>query len=110
MSNKHIGSTLDGLLEELGESEEVDILARKKMLARQIEEVREARKISVSEMARRMKTSRMAVHSLLHPTKPMMTIDSVARAAAAVGARFETRVIMRAAPVRHKTVSKASKR
>ena len=39
----------------------------------------------------------MAVHSLLHPTKPTVTIDSVSRAAAALGVRLEMRVVAKRA-------------
>ena len=67
MNRSHIGSTLDSMFEELGELEDVKIVTRKKILARKLEQVRRAEKVSISELARRMGTSRMAVHSLLHP-------------------------------------------
>ena len=85
MNKARIGSSLDAMFEDLGELEEVRILTQKKILARQIEQVRRAGNVSISEMARRMGTSRMAVHSLLDPSRPTMTIDSVSRAAAALG-------------------------
>jgi hypothetical protein len=100
MNKARIGSTLDSLLEELGELEEVKIRTRKKVLARELEEARRAGNISISELARRMGTSRMAVHSLLDSTDPTMTIDSVSRAAAALGAEFEMRLRPRRAPTR----------
>lgn len=75
------------------ELEEVKILTRKKMLARQLDQARRAGNVSISEMARRMGTSRMAVHSLLDQAKPTMTIDSVSRAAEALGARLEMKVV-----------------
>jgi antitoxin HicB len=100
MNRARIGSSLDSMFEETGELEEVEILTRKKILARQLEEMRRVGKVSISEMARRMGTSRMAVHSLLDPGKPVMTIDSVSRAAAALGANFEMRVVAKRAPTR----------
>jgi hypothetical protein len=42
----------------------------------------------------------MAVHSLLDPAKPTMTIDSVSRAAEALGARLEMKVVPSRMPVR----------
>jgi hypothetical protein len=42
----------------------------------------------------------MAVHSLLDPAKPTMTIDSVSRAAAALGADLEMKVVSRRSPCR----------
>ena len=64
MNKARIGSSLDSMFEELGELEEVKILTRKKVLARQLEEARQAANISISEMAKADGTSRMAVHSL----------------------------------------------
>jgi hypothetical protein len=64
------------MFEEFGELEDVKILTRKTILARRLEAARKASNLSVSEMARRMGTSRMAVHSLLDSAKPTMTIDS----------------------------------
>jgi len=44
-----------------------------------------AKKISPSEMARRMRTSREAVYRLLDPTRTGVTLDSLQRAASALG-------------------------
>jgi len=98
MNRERIGSSLDSMFEQLGELEEVRILTQKKILARQLEQARRAGNVSISEMARRMGTSRMAVHSLLDQAKPTMTIDSVSRAAAALGADLEMKVVSRHAP------------
>jgi predicted DNA-binding protein (UPF0251 family) len=100
MNRERIGSKLDSMFEDLGELEGVRILTQKKIIARQLEQARQAGNISISEMARRMGTSRMAVHSLLDPAKPTMTIDSVSRAAEALGARFEMKVVPSRTPVR----------
>jgi antitoxin HicB len=100
MNKDRIGSSLDSMFEEIGELEEVKILTRKKMLARQLDQARRAGKVSISEMARRMGTSRMAVHSLLDQAKPTMTIDSVSRAAVALGAHLEMKVVPRKAAAR----------
>ena len=100
MNRERIGSKLDSMFEDLGELEEVRILTQKKIIARQLEQARQAGKISISEMARRMGTSRMAVHSLLDSAKPTMTIDSVSRAAEALGARLEMKVVPSRTPVR----------
>jgi antitoxin HicB len=95
MNRAQVESTLDAILREVREQERVGILARKKALVLQLEEARQAANVSISELARRMGTSRMAVHSLLDTAAPTMTIDSVARAAAALGLEFETRIILR---------------
>jgi len=95
MNGERIGSSLDSMFEQLGELEEVRILTQKKVLARQLDQARRAGNVSISEMARRMGTSRMAVHSLLDAAKPTMTIDSVSRAATALGAALEMNVVSR---------------
>jgi antitoxin HicB len=100
MNRDRIGSRLDSMFEELGEFEEVSILTQKKILARQLEQARRAGNVSISEMARRMGTSRMAVHSLLDQARPTMTIDSVSRAAVALGAYLEMKVVPRKAAAR----------
>jgi hypothetical protein len=100
MNRERIGSKLDSMFEDLGEIEEVRILTQKKIIARQLEQARQAGNVSISEMARRMGTSRMAVHSLLDPAKPTMTIDSVSRAAVALGARLEMKVVPSRTPAR----------
>jgi antitoxin HicB len=93
MNRNRIGSSLDSMFEEFGELEEVKILTRKKILAQQLDQARRAGNVSIAEMARRMGTSRMAVHSLLDQTRPTMTIDSVSRAAVALGAHLEMKVV-----------------
>jgi hypothetical protein len=98
MNKERIGSSLDSMFEDLGELSEVRILTQKKVLARQLDQARRAASVSISEMARRMGTSRMAVHSLLDPAKPTMTIDSLSRAAAALGADLEMKVVSRPTP------------
>ena len=98
MNRERIGSSLDSMFECLGELEEVKILTQKKDLARQLDQARRAGNVSISEMARRMRTSRMAVHSLLDPSRPIMTIDSLSRAADALGASLEMKVVSRRAP------------
>jgi antitoxin HicB len=111
MNGAQVKSTLDAILREVREQERVGILARKKALALQLEEARQAGNVSISELARRMGTSRMAVHSLLDTASPPMTIDSVSRAAAALGLEFETRIVPRrpAGPQRARTKQKVNR-
>ena len=62
--NPHDGSTFRSWLEEEGIYEEVTAAAQKKVLAWQIEQLMAKRKITKSELAKRMKTSRAAVDRL----------------------------------------------
>jgi hypothetical protein len=51
------------------------------------------RKISISEFARRMKTSRTSAKRILDHTVPGVTLDSLGRAARAVGMAFDPGLI-----------------
>ena len=50
--NKHIGSTLDSLFDEMGETDDVGLLTQKKLLADKIERVMKQRAMSKSALAR----------------------------------------------------------
>lgn len=65
MKNKHTGSTLDSLFEELGELEEVNALAAKKILALQTERRMKELGLTITTLAALMGTSRNQVHRLL---------------------------------------------
>lgn len=100
--SKRIGSTLDSLFEELGEREEVDLLASKKTVAATIGRQMAARQVSQVELASRMRTSRSQVHRLLDPTDTGVTLGTIARASRALGLRFSVKI----APERARTPSR----
>lgn len=85
MNDRHIGSTFESLLREEGIQGEVDVLAQKRVLAWQIEQAMAAEGITKVEMAARMKTSRTQVDRLLDPHNNKVQLDTIQRAAAAVG-------------------------
>jgi antitoxin HicB len=84
-TNPHFGSSFDDWLKEQGIYEEVTTHAIKRVLAWQIEQAMKAQKISKAEMARRMHTSRTQLDRLLDPDNDKVQLDTVQRAAAAVG-------------------------
>lgn len=83
--NPHFGPTFESFLQEEGIAEEVNAAAVKHVLAWQIEQEMEAQHISKAEMARRMHTSRAHLDRLLDPKNDKVQLDTVQRAAAAVG-------------------------
>ena len=83
--NKHLGSSLDSYLDDEGILEEATARAQKKALAYQIAEAMKSQKISKSEMARRMKTSRSQIDNLLDPRNNRFRMDTAQKAAAALG-------------------------
>jgi hypothetical protein len=83
--NKHIGSSLDDFLKEEGVLEETRAAVLKETLAWQVRQAMEKDKISKVEMARRMKTSRAALDRLLDPGNASVTLQTLSRAASAIG-------------------------
>lgn len=85
MTNGPPRDELEELFDELGELQELRAAVQKKALAYDIKQAMKAKGISPSEMARRMRTSREAVYRLLDPTRTGVTLDSLQRAAGALG-------------------------
>lgn len=85
MRNTHIGSTFESFLEEQGFREEVDLLAQKRAIAWQIEQAMAEEKITKVDLAARMKTSRTQIDRLLDPQNNRVQLDTLQRAALAVG-------------------------
>ena len=83
--NKHIGSSLDDFLKEEGILEETRAVALKETLAWQVQQAMEKERISKVEMARRMHTSRAALDRLLDPGNASVTLQTLTRAARAIG-------------------------
>ena len=86
--NPHLGSTLDELLEEDGALADAHAIAVKRVLAWQVDKTMSDLRITKSEMARRMGTSRSALARLLDPENPSVTLLTLDRAAAVLGKRL----------------------
>jgi antitoxin HicB len=85
--NPHIGSSLEDFLKEEGLYEDATNYAVKRLLAWQVEKAMQEQGITKTEMARRMGTSRAHLDKLLDPDNDKVQLDTVHRAAAAVGRR-----------------------
>jgi predicted XRE-type DNA-binding protein len=83
--NKHVGSSLDDFLAEEGVLEETRAMAIKETVAWQVQQAIETEKITKVEMAKRMKTSRAALDRLLDPGNGAVTLQTLSRAANAIG-------------------------
>ena len=86
--NPHLGSTLDELLDEDGSLADAHAIAVKRVLAWQVGRTMSDLRISKSEMARRMGTSRSALARLLDPENPSVTLLTLDKAAAVLGKRL----------------------
>jgi len=93
MKKKHIGSSFDSWLREEGIYEEVTATAIKRVLARQIEAAMKERQFSKAEMARRMRTSRAALDRLLDPGYDAVTLNTLRKAATAVGRQLRLELV-----------------
>jgi antitoxin HicB len=91
--DSHEFPTLDSYLEERGLLEPVSIAAEKLAISRQLSAEMQSKKISKSEMAERMGTSRAQLDRVLNPTSQNVTIETLARAAKAIGRRFHMELI-----------------
>ena len=89
MTGKHIGTDFDDFLRDEGILDDAEAVAAKRVIAFQIAREMENADISQSELARRMNTSRSAVERLLDPTNPSVTLQTLERAASAVGKRLK---------------------
>ncbi len=89
MKKKHIGSRFDDFLRDEQLLEAVEATATKRVIAFQIAQEMRRRKLTKSEMASRMKTSRAALERLLDPANRSVTLSTLERAAAALGKKLK---------------------
>jgi DNA-binding Xre family transcriptional regulator len=92
-SNPHIGSTLEDFLKEEGIFEDATNHAVKRILAWQVEKAMQEQRITKVEMARRMGTSRAHLDKLLDPENDKVQLDTVQRAAAAIGRQVRLELV-----------------
>jgi antitoxin HicB len=88
----HSGSSFDGFLKEAGIKEEVEAVAIKRVLAWQLERAMEEQQKTKQAMARELRTSRSQLDRLLDPRNVSVTLDTISRAARAVGKRLVIRI------------------
>jgi DNA-binding Xre family transcriptional regulator len=86
--NRHVGSNFDDFLRDEGLLADVEAVAVKRVLALQVAQMMRKQRISKSDMARRMKTSRAALDRLLDPENGSVTLQTLERAALALGKRL----------------------
>jgi antitoxin HicB len=89
MKKEHLGSDFDDFLREEHLLEVSEATAAKRMIAFQIAKEMKRRRLTKSEMASLMKTSRPALERLLDPANPSVTLSTLERAASALGKRLK---------------------
>jgi antitoxin HicB len=91
--NPHTGSGFDDFLREEGLYEECSEIAIKRVLARQLAEEMKQKKITKTEMATKMQTSRAQLDRLLDPEKTGVSIDTIQWTASVVGRQLRIELI-----------------
>jgi len=89
MKNKHIGSDFDDYLAKEGLLAETEAVAVKRVIAYQVEQMMKEQNLTKTEMSRRMNTSRAALERLLDPANQSDTLQTLDRAAKALGRRLQ---------------------
>ncbi|KPH79543.1 MULTISPECIES: helix-turn-helix transcriptional regulator [Bosea] len=84
-NNPHRGPTLDDFLNEEGINDQVTSAAVKRVIAWQLQQAMRDRNISKTDMAAKMETSRRQLSRVLNPDDGNVTLDTLQRAAKAVG-------------------------
>lgn len=88
----HTGSTFDSFLEEEGIREEVEAVAIKRVIAWQLTQAMRKQRKTKRVMARQLRTSRSQLDRLLDPRNVSVTLETIHRAARALGKRLIIRV------------------
>ena len=89
----HIGSALDNLLKEEGLFEDAQALAVKEVIAWQLAQAMQERKLSKTRMAELLHPSRTQVILLLNPAEGNVTLETLQRAADAVGRKLRLELV-----------------
>lgn len=88
-----IGSSFDSFLRAEGVYDETLAVAIKRVLAWQIEQVMKKEAVSKTEMARRMNISRSQLDRLLDPKNDAVIVETLARAAHALGRNLKLELV-----------------
>lgn len=92
MNKKHIGSNFDNFLKEEKIYEKAQAAAIKRVVAYQIAEEMKKKKLTKTEMASRMKTSRAALERLLDPDNASITLMTLERAKSVLGKKLSVQL------------------
>lgn len=88
----HTGSSFHSFLEQEGILNEVEAVAIKRVVAWELEQAMRKQRKTKQAMAKQLRTSRSQLDRLLDPQNVSVTLDTIARAARALGKRLIIRV------------------
>ena len=90
--NPHTGGSFDDFLKEEGIYEELQARALKRALAEQLDDAMQSGNLSKVNIAQRMATSRSQLDRVLDPSNLSIQLDTLVKAASAVGRTVEIRL------------------
>jgi len=88
IKSENIGSDFDDFLRDDGVYDDVVAAAIKRVIALQIEDEMKRSRITKSEMAERMRTSRASLDRLLDPENTSLTLSTLGKAASVLGKKL----------------------
>jgi predicted XRE-type DNA-binding protein len=91
--NSPLGSSFDAFLHQQELYEKATLAATKRVLAEQIRREMEQQHLTKTEMAQRMHTSRSALERLIDPTNENVTLQTLDKAARAIGRRLAVALV-----------------
>ena len=95
MANRNLGTSFDEFLKAEGLLEDATVVAVKRYIAFRLTRQMAENNLSKSEMARRIATSRSALDRLLDPSNESVTLQTLQRAARALGGRLKVELDFR---------------
>lgn len=87
--NNHIGSTLSDFLEDEGILAECQAEAIKRVISWQLQQYQEENKITKTELANKLHTSRAALDRLLDENNTNVTLHTITKAAEIMNKKIE---------------------
>jgi len=87
-ANRHRGSSFDRYLHEQGTFDDTHAIALKRAFAEAVADAMRSARLTKVAMARRMGTSRSQLDRVLDPTYTAVQLDTLLKAASAVGRDF----------------------
>jgi hypothetical protein len=93
MNKKRLGSNFDDFLESRGLLDVAESAALKRVIAFEIAKGMKRRKLTKTQMANRMKTSRASLERLLDPDNPSVTLGTLERAASVPGKKLKVEFV-----------------
>ena len=91
--NAHRGSDFREFLAGEGILPEMEVLALRRAVSLQPQQILPHEPVTKTKLASRMKTSRASLDRMLDPSNPSLTVASLGKAAAALGRKVELRFV-----------------